>query len=398
MRQLTDLISQCGGQRAAARATGISATLINMLCRGTRRPGRDWPREKLLAWLTGLGISASEAEQAISAAVDHARPKGARPKASANAPLEPATTPATTANMEDEMILRKQTLTRQARQQWRILREPFADPQEPDDLYLSPEARYVRECMYDAATNGGFLAVVGESGSGKTTLREDMIERINLDGEGVVVIEPYMLGMGGGRTGRTLRARDIAEAVIATVSPTTTIPASAEIRARKLHQLLRDSNRAGIKHVLVIEEAHDLHPSTLKALKRFWELKDGLKRLLAIILLGQTELLARLGANQADVREVVQRCVPVQLPAIADPAAFVRHRFERAGLDVDAVWDADALAALRERLMVAQDMQGRGVYMGYPLAISNLATAAMNMAASLGEPRVSADVVRQVRA
>lgn len=170
------------------------------------------------------------------------------------------------------------------------------------------------------------------------------------------------------------------------------------MRDRRLHQLLKDSNGAGMRHVLIIEEAHDLHTHTLKALKRFWELKDGLKRLLSIILIGQTELMDKLGSNQADVREVVQRCVPVKLEPIKNPAEFLAHRFERAGADLAAVFESDALETLRDRLVVARDMSGKGAYKGYPLAISNFATAAMNLAAGLGERTVTADVIRQVRA
>ena len=46
--------------------------------------------------------------------------------------------------------------------------------------------------MYDAARHGNFLAVVGESGSGKSTLREDLIERLKEDGDGVVIISPTL--------------------------------------------------------------------------------------------------------------------------------------------------------------------------------------------------------------
>ncbi len=390
MRRLTlkELVEQAGGQRAVARATGLSITSVNMYCNG-RRPLR-LGRARLAAHLRGLCPQADIAAALAAADAACVGREAAGP--------QPGAEEQTEQQGEDDMIVRKQILDPAARRQFKLLRDPFADPQEPGDLYLSPESRYVREYMYDAARNGGFIAVVGESGSGKSTLREDLIERLREDGDGVVVIEPYTLGMGGGRTGRSLRARDIAEAAISTLSPAAAIPASAEMRARRLHQLLRDSNRAGLRHVLIIEEAHDLHGHTLKALKRFWELKDGLKRLLGIILIGQTELLDKLGANQTDVREVVQRCVPVRLEPVKDPAAFLAHRFTRAGADLAAVFEDDALAALRDRLMVARDTAGRGVYMGYPLAISNLACAAINCAARLGEARVTADIVRQVRA
>ena len=37
-----------------------------------------------------------------------------------------------------------------------------------DDIFLSPDQRYIREAMYQAAKQDGWMiAIVGESGSGK---------------------------------------------------------------------------------------------------------------------------------------------------------------------------------------------------------------------------------------
>jgi hypothetical protein len=56
---------------------------------------------------------------------------------------------------------------------------------------------------------------------------------------------------------------------------------SPEARFRQLHEVLRDSHRTGARHVLLIEEAHCLPVPTLKHLKRYLELKDGMKPLLS---------------------------------------------------------------------------------------------------------------------
>lgn len=414
MRGLKQLLADCGGQRAAGRDCGISVTTMCMVANGRRRIDAAGPdaRARLVAWLVARGVPAAEAVGALNALdqtgskADTAARDGGRPRSASAAKTasEPpaehgdARQPPMNDDEEADMILRKQTLGAEARRHFRLLSDPFADPQSADDLYFTPESRFVREFMRDAALRGGFCAIVGESGSGKSTLREDCIQRLRDDGEGVVVIEPYTLSMSSGRDGQPMLARHIAEAVIATLAPGAPAPRSQEGRDRRLHQLLCQSNRAGMRHVLFIEEAHDLHPATLKSLKRFWELKDGMKRLLAVILVGQPELLDKLGAHRSDVREVVQRCVPVTLPPIADPGDYLRFRFERAGADLAAAFETEALNALRDRLMAARGMDGAGVYLGYPLAIANLAQAAMNLAARLGEPTVTADVVRQVRA
>lgn len=382
MRQLKlkELLVSLGvSQRELAREVELSAAAVNLLCNGKSLPRKAWSqtRNRLAAWLQTRGAETGAIEAALDACEQRED---------------------TEAKREDDMILRKQILTARTRQHFKLMRDPFDDPQCPEDVYFSPESRYVREFMYDAAMHGNFMAVVGESGSGKSTLREDLIERLREDGDGVVIVEPYTLSMTGGRDGKPMLARHIAEAVIATVAPGIRIPRSQEVRDRRLHQILKESNRAGMRHVLIIEEAHDLNAHTLKCLKRFWELKDGMKRLLSIILIGQTELMDKLGSTQSEVREVVQRCVPVRLEPIKKPAEFLEHRFRRAGADIHAVFEDEALEALRDKLMVARDRSGQGVYMGYPLAISNYATAAMNLAAGMGERQVTADVVRQVRA
>lgn len=392
MRQLKSLLAEIGvGQRAAARATGLPVTTINRLCNGRPTP-RHWKknREKLAAWLQERGVAPGTVEAALAEAAAGA---GA-PHASPETPTEMTDTE----QGDEEMIMRKQVLSMPARRHFKLLRDPFDDPQSPEDVYLSPENRFVREAMYDAALNGNFLAVAGESGSGKSTLREDLVERLRRNAENVTVIEPYILSMSGGHDGKPLQARHISEAIFSTLAPDMRIPRSQETRDRKLHQLLRDSNGAGMRHVLIIEEAHDLHTHTLKSLKRFWELKDGMKRLLSIILIGQPELLEKLGSNRAEVREVVQRCMTIHLEPIRQPADFLAHRFKRAGADLADAFEPEALEALRDRLIVARDMSGKGAYKGYPLAISNFAIAAMNAAADLGERLVTADVVRQVRA
>ena len=194
-----------------------------------------------------------------------------------------------------------------------------------------------------------------------------------------------------------MRSQHIAEAIISTIAPGTSVPSSPEMRFRRLHQLLKSAHGAGTHHCVIIEEAHDLHRHTLKSLKRFWELKDGLHRLLSIILIGQTELGEKLKPADAGVREVVQRCDVLHITPIEDVADFLRFRFARAGLDFTKVFTADGVAEIGESLTVAQDRSGNGVYMGYPLMIANMTIAALNLAASAGEKQVTADVVRMVR-
>ena len=163
--------------------------------------------------------------------------------------------------------------------------------------------------------------------------------------------------------------------------------------------MLRDSRRAGNSHVLIIEEAHGLPIPTIKHLKRFFELEDGFKKLLSIILIGQPELKLKLSETNHEVREVVQRCEVVELaPLDSRLEEYLKFKLDRIGKPLSEVIDASGIDALRAKLTVSTNRRDRRdtVSLLYPLAVGNLLTASMNLAAEIGAPTVNADVVREV--
>ena len=316
--------------------------------------------------------------------------------------LEAAPAHTTNESEDENMLLRKATLTQAARQAFGLARDPFNDEiHSADDVFATPDIRYVREAMYQTAAHGGFVAVVGESGAGKSTLREDLADRIQREGRPIMMIEPYVLAMEDNDIkGKTLKAVHIAEAVLEAVAPGESPKRSPEARFRQIHRALQESAKAGNKHVLVIEEAHGMPLPTLKHLKRFFELKQGFERLLGIVLIGQTELAQTLSENNPAVREVVQRCEVVTLQPLTDGqlAGYLKHTFARAGADLAAVLDDSAIDAVSERLNQRQRTQ-RGVVetsLLYPLAVNNLVSAAINQAVELGFDKVDGDMVRGV--
>src|SRR5690606_8927290 len=99
---------------------------------------------------------------------------------------------------------------------------------------------------------------------------------------------------------------------------------------------------------------------------RFRELKDGLRPLLSIILLGQPELGVKLSEHNPEVREVVQRIETVTLPPLAqDLEAYLKHRFARAGAPIEKVLAKDAVDALRQKLTPSR----AGGTLLFPLAV-----------------------------
>ena len=170
-------------QREAAARLGVSPALVNQLLNRGTLPKTGWAGLK-----KGLA-SLLEERGAQAALVDYALGKLEQLAGDEDTPA------GDTAESEEPMILKKQTLTMKARQTFNMVRNPFMPPREAEDVYLSPEIRYVRDTMFDVATNGGFLAVVGESGSGKSTLREELVDLINAENGKTIIVEPYVLTM-----------------------------------------------------------------------------------------------------------------------------------------------------------------------------------------------------------
>lgn len=283
-------------------------------------------------------------------------------------------------------------LSATARQTFNITRHPFLDDiQGPQDLFLSKDQRYIRESMYQAAKHGGFLAVIGESGSGKSTLRRDLLERIRRDNESIVIIQPQTVDK------TELTSEHICDAIVSDLSIESP-KLSKEAKARHAKRILSDSARAGNANVLIIEEAHDLKISTLKFLKRFWELEDGFKKLLGIILVGQPELGKMLNerTNYA-AREVIRRCEVAHLnPLNGNLEDYLTLKFKRVGMKLDEVFAGNAFDAIRARLTFRAQGSNEVESHVYPLVVHNLVITCLNRAADLGMDRIDADLVGKV--
>ena len=332
-------------------------------------------RERISAAIAEIGaqhgISAADLASVIEAKVSEPRANAAR--------SVPKSKSATESNQEESMLLRKQTLYPAARKHFGLFRDPFQDDiQSYEDMYVSPDIRYIREAMFQTAKHGGLLAVVAESGAGKTTLMRDLEDRIVRENQPILLIKPYM----------------------AAVAPLEKPKSSPEARFAQLHKALRESHAAGYRHCLVIDEAHSLPIPTIKHLKRFFELELGFKKLLSIVLIGQPELKTKLSERDAAVREVVQRCEMVELAPLDGGRLdeYLKFKFDRMGKPIGEVIDPSGIDALRAKLTIASTRRDRPetVSLLYPLAVGNLLTACMNLAAELGVPSVTADVVKGV--
>lgn len=292
---------------------------------------------------------------------------------------------------EIDPIGEPEMLSPNAKKHFAIFRDPFKDEvNSTDDVYISPDIRYIREAMFTTAKHGGLLAVVGESGGGKSVLRRDLIERINREKEQVVIIFPRVIDK------TRLNAGSICEAIIKDLQPEAKLPQSLESKARIVEKVLKASADAGNKHVIIIEESHDITIQCMKYLKRFWELEDGFKKLLSIVLIGQPELMHKLNeGSNPDAREFIRRCEVAQLvPLDRNLEDYLKFKFDRIGTPINKVFEDDAFEAIRKRLTKQEN--GRVISHLNPLMVNNLVTKALNLCAEIGEDQVSAEVIIRI--
>jgi type II secretory pathway predicted ATPase ExeA len=168
-----------------AREVGVSPATIAQLVNQDQ-----WPKRPDSNTLKGLIIDALAQQKIVLENSDEffkPLPQPAR--------VEAAMTSKLTEEVQT-MLLRKQSLSPQARKHFSLLRDPFSnDVQEADDVFMTPDIRHVREYLWTTAKFGGFIAIVGESGAGKSTLRKDLEERIHGEDAQILVMSPYVLGM-----------------------------------------------------------------------------------------------------------------------------------------------------------------------------------------------------------
>ncbi len=292
--------------------------------------------------------------------------------------------------LEPEMLYQKTMI------HFKLTRHPFENEVRCiEDLFMSQSQRRVRESMVQAALNGSILAVIGECGAGKTELRKGFYDYVSKNHPELIIVEPMIIDK------KRLTAAMIFDALAEEIN-VKSMPNGLENRARKIERALKQSAKAGNKHVVVIEEAHDLSNAALKHLKRICELRDGFNRLVSVILVGQTELEATLSLANYDIREFSYRCNIMIMPPLGTSITdYIAHKLGRCGADLKNVITPDAIQAMKDRL------QGQVQYginksngskdMTYPLMVNTLLVKAMNEAASACEPVITAELIGMIK-
>lgn len=339
------------------------------------------------AWLVEKGLRTADLWQPLGENLRDALPVG-HVRRSLTGKRKAALVPG-----DPELILNREVemISQEAMRHFKLFRNPFTDDIQKDaDVFMSDEHRYIEAAMLDSARHGGFLAVIGEVGSGKSVMRRKVIEQLKHDGD-TLVIYPQMIDK------TRLTAASICDAIIQDIS-SEKCRVKLEDKTRQVQRLLLDRARTGYRACLIVEEAHDLTFNTLKYLKRFYELEDGYKKLLGIILIGQTELKDTFNESQnVDIREVIRRVQVAEIRGLnGNLKEYVAVKFNRIGAKPETIFSEDAYEAMSRRL-TTKTKDGKGkISHAYPLTVNNHIARALNQACEIGEAKVTAEVIEAI--
>lgn len=316
-----------------AAAAGISKTAINDLINHNR-----WPdavpqadlKKRVETWLTSQGVSTSAYKVWKLATIP-----------------EPKTQPTTKTK---QLVLQggPKVLPDDVLQRCGLSRDPFTNEMENvGDVLPTPQHNFVLKKMLDAAERRKFLGVHGPIGSGKSVLKTVFTERLDHE-RNYMIAEPQI------NEKKKCRPATLADAMIedflyrrggVSAKGQMRAPSGLEAKNRWLISILRDKVTNGKKPVLIIDEAHDLPLETLRALKRFYEMQEGFKKMLSIIIIGQPELATVM--SDFRIREVSARLDMVELKPIPNLVSkYLTHKIERAGGKIEKIIEESAIKSV----------------------------------------------------
>jgi type II secretory pathway predicted ATPase ExeA len=289
-----------------------------------------------------------------------------------------------TINKENEsMLTQRTTLPKPAQTFFGLRRDPFtSDPLDHSEVFTTPHLNRVVDNLLDAIRYQGFCGALGEVGSGKSMLKRRLMDQCQKSKGALTILWPQFFNM------EKVHAGSICSFVLRHFNAPA--PRDLVARAERLKQVLGDLADEGKRVALGFDECHRLHPNLLTALKNFWELgSGGFDRYLGLILFGQPHFEGIL--HQPNFREIYERLDILRVPSLGrDAEGYLAHRLSVVGGKLDKLFEPAAVARL------VKLANGKDAIATTPLALGNVANAAMVEAFKMQHRRVPADLVPEL--
>ncbi len=266
----------------------------------------------------------------------------------------------------------KNMLNKKVKQYFGLKDDPFISGN-VTDYFSTPEIESAVSILVEAVERNNFIAFTGDTGVGKSLVLKKCMERLRHKKIKIISPNPLMT--------EKMTATSILTDLVEELSGRAAPPTMRE-RMKKLPVLLTQYEKKKINVSVIIDEAHDLKASTLKAVKRFWEGLGVHFSKLGMVLIGLPDLGSKLSLD--GLREVGDRIsqyefYPSHTPEIVEN--YIQHKLEHAG--GKQIFDSSGIEAITERTRTWNE-------------VNSLCTRAMVGAAAIGLKTVNREIVDQV--
>ncbi len=254
---------------------------------------------------------------------------------------------------------------------YRLQAPPFRASADPGMLWLGKAQRAALTTLTAAIRDGdGLFLLTGDIGTGKTSLANRLSEELG---------EAGMLVGSVRRPG--LDSLDFLQAVLAAFNMAREIHTRTDFVVA-FQELLDRAGSADRKVLLVVDEAQGLSPQLLREIRDLPALQIAGRHRLAVLLVGHTELGAKLSKDpQAAARQRIAAACSLAPLSPDEVASYIRHALATAGSD-DEVFSAPAVGEIAS------------LSRGAPGAINIICDRALLMGAARGARPITPSIIQ----
>jgi type II secretory pathway predicted ATPase ExeA len=256
---------------------------------------------------------------------------------------------------------------------YNLKEQPFGVTPDPRFLYLGRSHREALASLYcSIEAERGFAALIAYPGMGKTTLAFQLLERLQLASRTVFLFQTqcngreffrYLLnGLGVESQGMELVAMH-----------------------NRLNQILSREMLAGRRFILAVDEAQNLEPEVLEAIRLLSNFETSRSKMLQILLIGQPQLARKLDSPELEqLRQRISVFARIAPFGPEETAGYIAHRLRVAGYAGAPLFSPGALR------LIAEHSQG------VPRKINGLCFGALSLGCAMDRKQVDAGMVEEV--